>query len=86
MELSPISCHFIVPSPPIHFTLMIEAMCSSESLFLTRDTYNYIPEDYIFIEMEKLIVGKLEQSMVDILFRAASRHLSTRLNAKIKEK
>jgi hypothetical protein len=37
----------IVPSSPILVMLMMEALCSSETLILTRATWRNIPEDGI---------------------------------------
>jgi hypothetical protein len=37
----------VVPSWPIIFTLMMEAICSSETLVRTRATWHNIPEDGI---------------------------------------
>jgi hypothetical protein len=37
----------IVPSSPILVTLIMEAVCSSETLVLTRATQSNIPEDSI---------------------------------------
>jgi hypothetical protein len=44
----------VVPSSPILVTLMMEALCSSETSILTRPTRHRIPEDGIVLKLVNL--------------------------------
>jgi hypothetical protein len=85
----------VVPSLPILVTLMMDALSSSETSFLTRATRRNIPEDSIpqicisysqYFLLWKVPCGNLLKEFVRVLilklYRTVNRHVPTVLKSR----